>query len=261
MANNTERIERFMREVENEWRDPWVTAAYRKWDRDESEWARGVRLHRRARASSEIHAAPPLPRRRVRVVPIDVIVASGMRARVRAGTPIAMRVDALLHGETMDAVKLLIDQHRAIEAGLSKLQDAEPARRAALLAEVGDHLSVHIAAEEELFYPAANAARTEHVLLESLEEHLSLKRLLADLLELSPGDETFEPKVEVLKEQSEHHHQEEEKDLFPKVRSMLDQQARDELGDAMFALQQRLQRGGEPRERLAGQTDKAAPLE
>jgi hypothetical protein len=79
--------------------------------------------------------------------------------------------------------------------------------RAALLAEVGDHLTVHIASEEEIFYPAVHAARTEDILLESLEEHLSLKRLLADLMALAPAAPTFEPKFKVLKEQTEHHPQ------------------------------------------------------
>ena len=57
----------------------------------------------------------------------------------------------------------------------------DAAEHARLLAEVGDELTVHIASEEEIFYPAVRAKRTEDVLLESLEEHLSLKRLLADL--------------------------------------------------------------------------------
>jgi ubiquinone/menaquinone biosynthesis C-methylase UbiE len=35
--------ERFKRAVEDEWRNPQVTAAYRKWDRDESEWGRAAR--------------------------------------------------------------------------------------------------------------------------------------------------------------------------------------------------------------------------
>jgi ubiquinone/menaquinone biosynthesis C-methylase UbiE len=43
MSSDTERPERFKREVEQEWRNPLVTAAYRKWDREESEWGRAAR--------------------------------------------------------------------------------------------------------------------------------------------------------------------------------------------------------------------------
>jgi len=40
---DTGKFERFRRAVEEEWRDPRVTAAYRKWDRHESEWGRAAR--------------------------------------------------------------------------------------------------------------------------------------------------------------------------------------------------------------------------
>lgn len=137
---------------------------------------------------------------------------------------------------------------------------ADDASRAALLAAVGDELTVHLASEEELFYPAVNAGRTEDILLESLEEHLSLKRLLADLIELPVSAQTFAPKFQVLKEQAEHHHKEEEEHLFPKVLMLIDAAARADLGRRMEALQQRLQRQGDPREAVAEQTDQAAPL-
>ena len=161
----------------------------------------------------------------------------------------------------MDAIDLLTRQHRELEARMKSLLEASgDADRAALLAAVGDELAVHLASEEEVFYPAVKARRTEDILLESLEEHLSLKRLLADLLELAPDATTFEPKFKVLKEQAEHHHKEEEEHLFPKVMVLLDADARSDLGRKMEALQQRLQRQGDPREAVADQTDEAAPL-
>lgn len=161
----------------------------------------------------------------------------------------------------MDAIDWLIGQHRELETRLEAAQAAEgDTARAQRLAEVGDHLTVHIASEEQIFYPAVRERRTEDILLESLEEHLSLKRLLADLLELSPGDTTFEPKLKVLAEQTEHHHKEEEENLFPKVRRALDDDALDELGERMMDLQRELRREGDPREQVTEQTDKAAPL-
>ena len=47
---------------------------------------------------------------------------------------------------------------------------------------------------------------------------MSLKRLLADLLPLAPSAQNFEAKFKVLKEQTEHHHREEEEHLFPRFR-------------------------------------------
>jgi hemerythrin superfamily protein len=161
----------------------------------------------------------------------------------------------------MNAVDLLIDQHHQIESRMRQLLAAEQrAERAKLFTRVGDHLTVHIASEEQVFYPAVKAARTEDVLLESLEEHLSLKRLLADLVAMNADDETFEPKFEVLREQTEHHHREEEDDLFPKVRRMLDERRLGALGDEMLALQKSLRRAGDPRETVVDETDRAAPL-
>jgi hypothetical protein len=164
--------------------------------------------------------------------------------------------------DPVDVIELLTQQHRDLEQRMQQLGEAasDDTRLLALLRDVGDHLSVHIASEEEIFYPAVRAASTEGILLESLEEHLSLKRLLADLLELSPAAATFEPKFRVLREQSEHHHKEEEENLFPTVCRLVDVSARAELGAQMLKLQQRLQRLGAPREAVTDQTGEAAPL-
>jgi len=126
--------------------------------------------------------------------------------------------------------------------------------------EVADHLGAHVASEEQVFYPAVKARRTEDVLLESLEEHLSLKRLLADLMQMSPGDAAFEAKFKVLKEQTEHHHEEEEEHLFPQVRKLLDEDQRAALGREMLGFQADLHAQGEPARDMATQTDRAADL-
>ncbi len=132
----------------------------------------------------------------------------------------------------MNAVDLLISHHRELEARFKKLEDAKPPEQGEFN-DVADSLAAHITVEEELFYPAVKAERTEDILLESLEEHLSLKRVLADLLALAPADDKFEPKLHVLAEQAEHHHKEEEEHLFPKVKKMLSSERLDKLGSEM----------------------------
>ena len=161
----------------------------------------------------------------------------------------------------MDAIKLLVTQHRALEALLGEVLDADETPMDARFARAGDELTTHLSAEEMIFYPAVKARRTEDILLESLEEHLSLKRLLADLVALAPAQRTFEPKFKVLKEQVEHHHKEEEEHLFPKVRSLLDDAERRTLGSEMLAHQQRLRSEGDPRENVVHETGAAARLE
>lgn len=160
----------------------------------------------------------------------------------------------------MDAIKLLISQHREMESSLDKVLDTDDAGQSKLFQRTADLLTTHITAEEQVFYPAVKAERTEDILLESLEEHLSLKRLLADLIEMSPDDQTFEAKFKVLKEQAEHHHKEEEEHLFPKVEKLLDASKREALGREILDLQKQLEQKGEPREAVARQTESAAPL-
>lgn len=163
-----------------------------------------------------------------------------------------------------DVVAVLTRQHRRLEEQLKALLEAAEAGDAeagcGLLASAGDELSVHILAEEQIVYPAVHAARTEDILLESLEEHLSLKRLLADLLALAPEEVTFLPKCKVLEEQARHHHKEEEEHLFPAMRRLLDEASRKAMGAAVIAHEQALHAHGAPRERVHDQTDAAAPL-
>ncbi len=162
----------------------------------------------------------------------------------------------------MDAIQLLTRQHRELEASLEQLLEADDRRRPMLLKDAGDRLAEHLASEEQVFYPAVHAGKTEDVLRESLEEHLSLKRLLADLLAMQAGEPQFEAKLKVLKEQAEHHHKEEEEHLFPQVEKMMDAPAREALGREMAALQSRVGQGrtGEAAREMARDTEEAAPL-
>ena len=159
----------------------------------------------------------------------------------------------------MNAIEMLAAQHRRMEDMLKDLLDAEPVARRSLFARAADELMSHVLVEEEIFYPAVKAERTEDILLESLEEHLSLKRVLSDLVALSADDDHFEPKLHVLEEQTRHHHKEEEEHLFPKVKKLLSSDRLERLGDEMAKKQRELLRE-EPRHEVTGQTDAAAEL-
>ena len=159
----------------------------------------------------------------------------------------------------MNAIAYLTKQHRELEKELEALLDAKTDARAPLLAKVGDKLMSHVLIEERELYPAVNQKRTEDILLESLEEHLSIKRVLADLLGLALDDPRFEAKLHVLKEQAQHHHKEEEENLFPKVKKIFDEARLEELGTKLEALQKELLEG-DPRKLAPQQIDEAAEL-
>ena len=95
---------------------------------------------------------------------------------------------------------------------------------------------------------------------ESVEEHLSMKRLLTDLLDTDGDDEQFLERIAALKDQVEHHVQEEENELFPRVQRFLDATALEALGQNMTALQVDLEEQGEPRSELINQIDQPARL-
>lgn len=158
----------------------------------------------------------------------------------------------------MDVIALLTHQHRIIEAAFEALV-ARKDQRAERFPDAADELMAHITVEEEHFYPAVKAKDTSDILLESLEEHLSLKRFVADLTALAASDEHFEPKLQVLKEQLEHHHGEEEKNLFPKVQGLLSTTELEELGERMLAAEEALL-AGKPRASAKDQTRAARSL-
>jgi hemerythrin superfamily protein len=97
-------------------------------------------------------------------------------------------------------------------------------------------------------------------LLESLEEHLSIKRILSDLLDTDATDETFDAKIKTLQEQVEHHVEEEEHDLFPKVAKIFDEDELEAIGQAMSEEQAEIEEQGSPREAVPAETDKPATL-
>lgn len=158
----------------------------------------------------------------------------------------------------MDAVELLTGHHREIEAQLDALKQAATVDQERFN-QVADGLAAHITVEEEIFYPAVKAKRTEEILLESLEEHLSLKRVLADLVELCADAKKFEAKLHVLAEQAEHHHEEEEEHLFPKVKKLFGSEQLEELGGRMKARMQELEATAVRRD-IPQQTDDSASL-
>jgi hemerythrin superfamily protein len=138
----------------------------------------------------------------------------------------------------MDAITLLKDDHKTVEQLFKRFEkagDRAHVEKRNLVDRIVEALSVHAALEEQLFYPVVRATvpGTESLTLESLEEHHIVKWVLDELDGMDPEDERFEAKVTVLIENVRHHVDEEEGDLFPKVRDELGRAALDELGDAM----------------------------
>jgi hypothetical protein len=96
---------------------------------------------------------------------------------------------------------------------------------------------------KQVFYPSVMTADTSDLLHEHVEEHLSMKRVLTDLLALGADDPAFLARLNVLKEQVVHHaHKEEEDKLFPKLRSALTRDERAALGNEYLVMFEDLMR-------------------
>jgi len=161
----------------------------------------------------------------------------------------------------MNAIDLLESQHREVEALFAKIEAAKSSKaKGTLFEQIADSLAIHAAIEEHHFYPAVKEKRTDDLLLEALEEHVGIKRVLADLLSVDAADKTFDAKVKVLKEQVEHHVEEEEGELFPQVRKLLDEEQLEAIGQQMSAEQAELESAGQPRKLIPSETAHAASL-
>jgi hemerythrin superfamily protein len=138
----------------------------------------------------------------------------------------------------MDAITLLKEDHRTVKELFRKFEQAGDrayTTKKKLVDKITEELSVHAAIEEQIFYPTIRQAieKTEDDVLESLEEHHIVKWTLSELEQMDARDERYDAKVTVLIESVRHHIEEEESDMFPKVRKALSRTQLNELGDLM----------------------------
>jgi hemerythrin superfamily protein len=119
-----------------------------------------------------------------------------------------------------DAITLLKGDHRAVEKLFGQFEKAKDENRKKTLADrICLELRVHMQIEEEIFYPAArDVLKDDDMVDEAVVEHAAARELMGEVEGMDPGDDLYDAKVTVLQEQIEHHVEEEEDELFPKLR-------------------------------------------
>jgi hemerythrin superfamily protein len=135
-----------------------------------------------------------------------------------------------------DAVELLTDDHRAVEELFTRYEQAgDDDERTRIAHEVVHELAVHGEIEELLFYPRLREALADGDSLaeEAIHEHVEIKQTLNDIDRMSAGDEGFDEKMRELMAEVRHHVEEEESDIFPKIRQALSQEDLDKMGSAL----------------------------
>jgi iron-sulfur cluster repair protein YtfE (RIC family) len=137
----------------------------------------------------------------------------------------------------MDAITLLKTDHEKVAGIFEKLEEtterAEKTREE-LFTKLKQELDLHAHIEESIFYPAIKQAEeTRDITMEAFQEHHVVKVLLRELDAMPVTSETWTAKLKVLKENVEHHVEEEEDEMFPKTRNVLSREQLEELGALM----------------------------
>src|SRR6267142_6651228 len=125
----------------------------------------------------------------------------------------------------MNAFTLLKEDHEKVADLLERI-DSTTERgiktREDLFKRLKNELDVHTRIEETIFYPALEEEEeTRDITLEAFEEHRLVKQLLSELESMDKVDEQWTAKFTVLKENIEHHVEEEEDEMFKKARKGL----------------------------------------
>jgi Hemerythrin HHE cation binding domain len=134
----------------------------------------------------------------------------------------------------LDALKLLEEDHAKLKKLLEEA-DSTTERgvktREKLFTRIREEMELHEAIEEEIFYPALKAhPKARDLVLEGYEEHHVVDLIMGELSGIPYDDETWAAKFSVMKENIEHHIEEEEGDMWPAARKAFDASELEDLG-------------------------------
>jgi iron-sulfur cluster repair protein YtfE (RIC family) len=132
----------------------------------------------------------------------------------------------------MDILTFLEQDHDTAKHLIERFDAVEGDERVRLVEQLTSELEVHTQLEEQLFYPAVRSEvpDSDDIVVEGIEEHHVAKQLIDEIRALEPADEAWEAKVKVLGENVEHHIEEEQDEMFPKVREGMAEDRRLRLG-------------------------------
>jgi hemerythrin-like domain-containing protein len=137
----------------------------------------------------------------------------------------------------MDAITMLKADHDKVKGLLADLETTTERgvkTREELFATIKGELTIHEIVEEEIFYPALKShPKAKDIVLEGYEEHHVVDLLMGELENLDVSDPTWGAKAVVMKENVEHHIEEEEGEMFAQARQVFDRQELVELGERM----------------------------
>jgi len=136
----------------------------------------------------------------------------------------------------VNAFELLKNDHKKVSQLFKETESARGQAKLALFKQLKNELDVHSHIEEAIFYPVLEKEEeSRDITLEAYEEHKVVKDLLAELAAGDPQTDEWTAKFTVLRENVEHHVEEEEGELFDKADDVLSDEQIERLGSAMEA--------------------------
>lgn len=115
-----------------------------------------------------------------------------------------------------------------------RIAEGETRARRDAFERVRAELEVHTKIEEELFYPELQKIdEVSDLVKEALAEHQLVKDLCAEIGRLAANDADYVAKVTVLRENVEHHVEEEESEIFPLAKKHLSSERLDKMGEQL----------------------------
>ena len=140
----------------------------------------------------------------------------------------------------MNAFELLKEDHQRVAGIFEKLEPTTERAlktREELFTKLKTELQIHTQIEEQIFYPALKQEEeTREITLEGIEEHKVVKTLLEEMDAMPVDSEQWTAKLSVLKESVEHHVDEEEGEMFPRMREVMSAEELSELGTRVEAI-------------------------
>jgi iron-sulfur cluster repair protein YtfE (RIC family) len=134
----------------------------------------------------------------------------------------------------MDPFELLKKDHETVSKLFDRIEAASGKAKIGVFKQIKSELDLHTHIEETIFYPAIEKANeTRALTLEAYEEHKVVKELLAELDSANGVSDEWKAKLKVLRENVEHHVDEEENELFDKANDVLTGEEAERLGDRM----------------------------
>jgi hemerythrin-like domain-containing protein len=138
----------------------------------------------------------------------------------------------------MDAITLLTQDHREVEQLFQRFDQAQGEQRREVAGTIIRELAIHSEIEKLHLYPTLRESLGEEgqkLSEHSLEEHQQIEEILAEL-DHSLGDAATQPfaaRMQAVLRDVKQHVEEEENEIFPKLRRALDLARLNEIGDRM----------------------------